>query len=217
MKSLQEYILENVDNEINEGNIWNSIKNWFKKLFEPSDRQFDRWNPDNKISGENLERYTQYIENTFNSKFIKFTKILKKDLKQFVYPNNIEPNEDGEIGFYKFIDNVNKEKDKTKYFGYIYDDKKEVKDIIALINCNFVNNQIEILNIQIIKEFINVFSLKKLINQIIKEKDFILSSNSIFVKQSVNKELYNQLINDCEFNKEYNQELNENIAIFNIQ
>ena len=72
MKSLQEYILENVDNEINEGNIWNSIKNWFKKLFEPSDRQFDRWNPDNKISGENLERYTQYIENTFNSKFIIF-------------------------------------------------------------------------------------------------------------------------------------------------
>lgn len=215
MKSLQEYILENVDNDVNEGKIWDAIKDWFKKFFEPSDREFDRYNPDNKISGMNLENYQKYLEDNFDIKDLKFKEIRKKDLKNIVYPNGEEPNKDGEIGFYNFIDNVNNKKDTTEYFGFIYEDKN-VKDSPCLINCIHEGDKIELLNIQIIKEFINLFSIKQAINLLLSIKDFKQNAKQIIFKENTNKSLYQQLINDNEFEETFDKENNQNIAIKNI-
>lgn len=211
MKSLQEYLLENID----EGKIWDSIKDWFKKLFEPSDREFDRYNPDNKISGINLNNYQKYLDENFDSKNLKLQQLDKKSLKTIVYPNGEEPNEDGEIGFYKFIDNVNISKDNTEYYGFIYDEKN-AKDTACLINCKHNGNNIELLNIQVIKEFMTLFPIKNALKLLLSIKQFTQEANQVIFKETTDKTLYKQLINDCEFESQYDKENNTNIAIKNI-
>ena len=216
MKTLQEYIIENIDQDINEVKVWDTIKNWFKSLFEPTDRKFDRYNPDNDISGLALDEYIEYLDDNFNEKYLKFKKIDKKELKKMVYPNNIEPNKDGEIGFYNFIDNIDKDDDNTLYFAFIYDEKN-IKDTVCLINCSNKDNKIELLNIQILKEYIKFLPIKRIISKIIKDETFIDSAKSIFIQEKTDKNIYNQLINDCKFSKEYDKELNQNIAIKNLK
>lgn len=212
MKSLQEYILENIDQNIEEGKVWDAIKDWFKKIFEPSDKKFDRYNPDNDLTGLTLDEYIEYLENNFNEKFLTFKKINKEELQKMVYPNGIEPNKDGEIGFYNFVDNVKKDDDNTLYFAFIYNEKN-IKDTACLINSKTNNNnQIEILNIQILKEYIKYLPIKRIIGKIIKDDKFIESSKSIFIQEKTDKNIYNQLINDCGFTKEYDKEKNQNIA-----
>lgn len=211
MKSLQEYVLENVDQNIGEGKVWDTIKDWFKSLFEPTDRKFDRYNPDNDISGLTLDEYIEYLDDNFNEKYLKFKKIDKKELKKMVYPNNIEPNKDGEIGFYNFIDNIDKDDDNTLYFAFVYDEKN-IKDTVCLINCINKDNKIELLNVQILKEYIKFLPIKRIIDISIKDESFVNSAKSIFIQEKTDKNLYNQLINDCEFDKEYDKELNQNIA-----
>lgn len=215
MKSLQTYILENIDQDINEGELWDSIKEWFKKLFEPTDKKFDRYNPDSDINGIILDEYIQYLDEHFDKKYLKLKKLTKEDLKKIVYPNGKEPNEEDQIGFYKFIDDVNKKDDKSLYFGFIYDEKN-IKDTSCLINIIYKDNKIEILNIQILKEFNKYLPLKKIISLLIKNETFIKNCSAIFIKETTDKEVYKQLINDSEFEKEFDKKNNTNIATKNL-
>ena len=63
MITLQEYLIEHLD----EGKIWDSIKGWFKSLFEPSEKEFDRYGKEeNRIEGEKLVKFKKYLEENFS-------------------------------------------------------------------------------------------------------------------------------------------------------
>lgn len=217
MKSLQQYIYESIDNDVNEGKIIDVIKNWFKSLFEPSDKKFNRFDEEHDLKGSNLSNYIDYLKENFEINKIKVNKIEdKKYLKDIVYPNGVEPNYEQQLGFYDFIDNVNNEKDKTQYLGLFFEDS-ECTDVPALINYKKEEEAINIIKIQIIKEFIDFISLNQLIDLIKTEKEFIEDSKTLFIKKDTNKELYNKLINDCNFKEEYDKSNNENIAKLSLE
>jgi len=218
MKTLQEYLLEQYEvynDNIQEGEVWDAIKNWFKNLFEPNkELKFDRYNFDDEYEGEfksdKLEEYKQYIENNFDLKNCKVKQINLKELKNIVCPNNIKPNESDEYGFYNFLENVDKNIKDQLYFGIIYLDK-EVKDTIALISIENNNGIFNIIKYQIIKEYQNKLTIKLLINIFENSDIFKKNCQALVCKKTTDNNLYNQLINDCDFNKETIN--NENIAI----
>lgn len=216
MKSLQSYILEHIDNDVNEGKILDAIKEWFKKLFEPSDRKFDRYNSDNGLNGTNLSNYETYLKDNFDIKNIEIKKLDLETLKKIVYPNGEEPNTEEQIGFYEFIDNIDEKENNSDYFGLIYKDS-EVKDTAVLLNSVNNGGKIEILKLQVIKEFINLLKLNDVIKLLKQNKEFIGTYKIMYIKQNTNKELYNQLINDCGFIEEYDKTKNENIAKLEIK
>lgn len=208
MITLQEYLIENLD----EGKIWDSIKGWFKSLFEPSDKEFDRYGKDtNRIEGGNLVKFKKYLEENFSEEYIKVQLFDDfKNLNKVIYPNGIEPNEEENFGFYEFTGELDKE---TQYFGLVYDEKN-VKDTACLVNSKPNKDDIEIIKLQVIQEFTKYLPIKNVINLLKKSNEFIGQSKRFIVKEKVNKNLYNQVINDCKFEKLY--ENDENIAALKL-
>jgi len=207
MITLQEYLLENLD----EGKIWDSIKGWFKSLFEPSDKEFDRYGKDNnRIEGSNLIKFKKYLEENFTEDAITIKKFDTKELNKAIRPNGVEPNEDEEFGFYEFSGKLD---EKTDYFGLVYDEKN-VKDTACLVNSKVNNDDVEIIKLQVIQEFIKYLPIKNVIKLLKKSNEFINNAKRLIVKEKVNKNLYNQVINDCDFEKLY--ENDENIAALKL-
>jgi len=207
MITLQEYIMENLD----EGKIWDSIKGWFKSLFEPSDKEFDRYgNDENLIMGSNLVKFKKYLEENFSEDYISIKKFDEKSLNKAIRPNGIEPNKDEEFGFYEFSGELD---NKTNYFGIVYEDSK-VKDTACIVNAKQNENNIEIIKLQVIQEFIKYLPIRIVIKLLKNSNEFIGLNKVIIVKEKTNKDLYNQVINDCNFKKVY--ENNENIAKLDI-
>jgi len=208
MITLQEYLIEHLD----EGKIWDSIKGWFKSLFEPSDKEFDRYGKDeNRIEGSNLIKFKKYLEENFTEDSITIKKFDIKELNKAIRPNGIEPNQDEEFGFYEFSGKLN---EKTDYFGLVYDDNK-VKDTTCIVNTKQNKDNIEIIKLQVIQEFIKYLPIRIVIKLLKNSNEFIGSNKVIIVKEKTNKDLYNQVINDCEFEKVY--ENDENIAKLEIK
>ena len=208
MITLQEYLIEHLD----EGKIWDSIKGWFKSLFEPSDKEFDRYGKEeNRIEGGKLVKFKKYLEENFSEEYIKI-KLFDdfKNLNKVIYPNGIEPNKDENFGFYEFTDELDKE---TQYFGLVYEDKN-VKDTASLVNSKLNKDDIEIIKLQVIQEFTKYLPIKDVIKLLKKSNEFIGQSKRFIVKEKVNKNLYNQVINDCKFEKLY--ENDENIAALKL-
>lgn len=208
MQSLQEYLLENLD----EGKIWDSIKEWFKSLFEPSDKEFDRYGKEtNRIEGGNLVKFKKYLEENFTEDNIKIQLFEnQKNLNKVIYPNGIEPNEDEEFGFYEFTGELDKESD---YFGLVYEDRN-VKDTACLVNSKSNSKDIEIIKLQVIQEFIKYLPIKNVIKLLKESNEFVNGAKRLVVKEKKNKDLYNQVINDCKFEKLYENE--ENIAVLKL-
>ena len=208
MITLQEYLIEHLD----EGKIWDSIKNWFKSLFEPSDKEFDRYGKEeNRIEGEKLVKFKKYLEENFSEEYINIQLFDNlKNLNKVIYPNGIEPNKEENFGFYEFTEELD---DKTQYFGLIYEDKN-VKDTACLINSKINKEDIEIIKLQVIQEFIKYLPIKNVIKLLKKSNEFVGSAQRLTVKEKVNKNLYNQVINDCKFEKLY--ENDENIAALKL-
>ena len=208
MITLQEYLLEHLD----EGKIWDSIKGWFKSLFEPSDKEFDRYGKDeNRIEGSNLIKFKKYLEENFTEDAITIKKFDIKELNKAIRPNGIEPNQDEEFGFYEFSGKLD---EKTDYFGLVYDDNK-VKDTACIVNTKQNKDNIEIIKLQVIQEFIKYLPIRIVIKLLKNSNEFIGTNKVIIVKEKINKDLYNQVINDCEFEKVY--ENDENIAKLEIK
>jgi len=208
MITLQEYLIEHLD----EGKIWDSIKGWFKSLFEPSDKEFDRYGKEeNRIEGEKLVKFKKYLEENFSEEYIKVQLFDDfKNLNKVIYPNGIEPNEEEKFGFYEFTGELDKE---TQYFGLIYDEKN-VKDTACLVNSKLNKDDIEIIKLQVIQEFTKYLPIKNVIKLLKNSNEFIGQSKRFIVKEKVNKNLYNQVINDCNFEKLY--ENDENIAALKL-
>jgi hypothetical protein len=209
MKSLQAYLIENLD-QIEEGKIWDAIKNWFKELFEPSERPYDRYNPDNELTGAERENYIDYLKNNFDIDCCELKKVDTNSLSKIINPNGVKPDLENKYGFYKFIDSS-----KGTYMSIVYKDN-QVKDTSTLIKYTSKGKTFEILDFQTIQEFMNVFTLKDLIKVIKEDESFKKSYNEIIFKESSDKDIYKQLINDCEFETEFDNELDTNIAKLSI-
>jgi len=210
MITLQEYLIEHLD-DIHEGQIWDSIKGWFKSLFEPSDKEFDRYGKDtNRIEGGNLVKFKKYLDENFSEKYIKIKQFDQKSLEKVIRPNGVEPNEEEKFGFYEFNGKLD---EKSQYFGLVYNNKN-VKDTACLINSKNNGNDIEIIKLQVIQEFNKYLPIKNVIKLLKKSNEFVGQSKRFIVKEKVNKNLYNQVINDCDFEKLY--ENGENIAALKL-
>lgn len=215
MISLQQYLIEQYEysDSIQEGKIWDAIKDWFKDLFKPSENiEFDRYNfynDDNENAIQNLEDYKIYIKNNFNKKYCQVKLIESKYLENIIEPNGHKPDEESKTGFYKFIDDDK----KGIYYAIFYLEKNKVKDIPCLLKVNKNNDNLEIINIQVIDEFVNVLSLK-IVFDILLSSTLLKDIKQIICKETTNKNLYNQLINDCDFEKKLVD--NNNIAIKEI-
>ena len=217
MQSLQGYLEQN----INEGELWDSIKQWFKDLFDPeSDKQYSRYvdsEDENHLSGSNLSNYKDYLENNFNKENIQIKVLNDKELKKVVYPAGVEPNKEDGIGFYEFIDYAEDKNHKgSTYIGFLYN-TKEVSDTPALIQVKYDTETFEIIKLQIIEEFENELSISDIINIISKKQEIIKNCTSIIVNETTNKELFNQVINDCNFKKIYSKESDSNIAKLSLK
>lgn len=206
MRTLQDYILESIENdEINEGKIWNAIKKWWNDLFEPTDKKYDRYA--SKMDNVTQQEYKEKIKNTFKTNNITIKQIDPKSLNTIIKPNGEEPNKETNTGFWKFTnERVVTANADTKFYAFIYEDS-DIKDTIALLkvdtsNNGFLEKYVEILNLQIIDYFYNVFSIDKMI-KFIKDNSVKLFADKtgIFIKKKTDKELYEKLINDCEFEK----------------
>lgn len=215
MKTLQDYILESIENdELNEGKIWDAVKKWWNNLFEPSDKKYDKYA--GKMDNVAQHEYVQKINDSFNIKNVSIKQIDPKSLNKIVKPNGEEPNKIDNIGFWKFVD----EKIKTnnpyiKIYGFIYEDS-DIKDTCALLKVNtnvdnVIDGYTEIQNLQIINYYNNVFPLTKLVNTIKHNMTTIFNkSEGLFIKKDIDKDLYEKLVNDCGFVKET---INGNINI----
>ena len=217
MKSLQQYLLEELeynDSNIQEGAIWDAIKNWFKSIFDPSDRPYDRYG-DEDITGATKQDYISYLQDNFAIDNCEVKMVDKKTLRKLINPKGVKPNQDTKEGFYKFMD-IESNKSLT-WISIIYKDEK-TKDCPAIIKSKIVNEKtLEILDFQIISEYVNVFKVHQLFT-LLKENISNISSeiNKIIFKESSDKSIYNQLVNDCNYNSEFDKDDNTNIAFVEL-
>ena len=212
MKSLQEYLIENLDT-IQEGAIWDAIKEWFKSLFEPSERPYDRYG-DEEITGATQEDYINYLKDNFNVSNCEIKLVDHKSLNKLINPKGIKPDLENKRGFYKFIDYG---KDKNiDWIAIIYKDEK-TKDCPCLIKSKKGSDVLEILDLQFIYEYANIFKLSSLIT-LLKDNKEVLGKDieKIIFKESSDSDIYKQLVNDCEFEEKFDKDENTNIATLSI-
>ena len=124
------------------------------------------------------------------------------------------PSKEYNFGFYNFIDY---KKDKlykdSDYIGYMYN-TKNVSDTGVLIQIIYNSTNIEIIKLQVVEEFENLLSISDILNMFIKNKEIMKDYKNIIVKEKVNKDLFNQFINDCDFTKEFEE--GESFAKFTL-
>ena len=210
MKSLQQYLIERYEEDINEGAIWDAIKNWFKELFEPTDRPYDRYSSD--FDGAKKKNYISYLKENFSVTNLEIKKVLTEiELTKLISPNGHNPNIENKEGFYKIYNEKFGKDEDFIWYGIIYKDDK-VKDCCALFKCKIVNEKMNINTLQILPEYSNIFTLKKFIEFIKNSDEFINITKYVFSKDS-DKSIYKQLINDCGFDEEYDKKTNKNIAV----
>lgn len=215
MKTLQDYILESIENDkLNEGKIWDALKKWWNNLFEPSTKKYDKYA--GKMDNIAQHDYEQKINDSFDIKNISMRQIDPASLDKIVKPNGEEPNKLDNTGFWKFVDEqIKTNNPDIKIYGFIYEDS-DIKDTCALIKVNttkdnIIDDYIEIKNLQIINYYNKVFPLTKLIDNIKHNMvKFFDKSSGLFIKKTTDKDLYEKLVNDCDFVKET---INGNINI----
>ena len=213
MKRLQDYILEELEynNEINEGKIWNAIKKWWNNLFYSSgDKTYDRYSKD--FDSDLRNEYVTELKNKFSLNNIRIKKIVNNQaLREIVNPNGTKPDIKKNTGFTDFIDETIS-KDYVIYgISYITDDISDTAALIKVKNCDSsfkeFSNYLEILKIQIIDEFVCVLPVNDILNKFAKN---IINDGFIYKYNDKNKELYNGLLDECNFNK---TRLNDNTKV----
>ena len=213
MKSLQDYILEELEynNEINEGKVWNAIKKWWNKLFYSSDdKKYDRYSSD--FNSDLRNEYVTELKNKFSLNNIRIKKIVNNQaLREIVNPNGVKPDIKKNTGFTDFIDETISKDYDIYGISYITDDISDTAALIKVKNCDSsfkeFSNYLEIVKIQIINEFTNVLSVNDILNKFAKS---IVNEGFIYKYNDKNKELYNVLLDECNFNK---TRLNDNTKV----
>jgi hypothetical protein len=189
MKSLQQYIYESYE-DINEGKIFDAIKNWFKKLFEPTDKTYDRYTNHGKYISEHPKEYNQYLSKNFKWENV-VTGSLDDNQYELVHKENPE---------------FNIEFKKDKYYDYdigFFTDK-EVRDICYIIELKETHEEdnyigTEILNIQIaaaFKPYIKLENIFDILTSTDKQPKYTKIKLNLhgkartFIQKKNNEELY---------------------------
>jgi hypothetical protein len=218
MKTLQEYILESIDtDDVNEGKIWDAIKNWFSDLFTVSNKKYDRYSTLNDPLL--INDYKEHLKNYFNSNKITVHIVKGSELKKIINTDIKNEFTNEATGFNEFI-NEPEPKSKSQFYILHYKDSN-INDIVCIIkvkeNNVLISKYIEIEKLQISDLYSDLLKLNKII--IIFKK--YLNKNTaakkimydgLYICKDVNEDLYNMTINDCDFEKEYIE--GENIAKF---
>lgn len=204
MKSLQEYIIEAVEyDEINEGKIWDAIKNWWNNLFSSSDKKYDVYS--GKLDPQTREEYISDLKQTFDIRKLKLTKVNPSSLDKIVNPSGVKPNKETNDGFWQFTtDNISNDSSTSIYgLSYVTDDISDTPVLFKVkkSSIDLYNDYLELIKIQIIDEYNNVLPLNKVI-QFILDSNILTNHKGMICLKDVNKELYNKLFNDCDFIKE---------------
>lgn len=240
MVSLEDYIKEIEISEnyyVMEEGIWQRIKNWFKNLFKSSDDD-DYWDWFNgkdksekiknarKLSGEEKKEYDNIVKTQFKGKDCKIIPIKDENVfNGIIKPKGAEPDEKSNSGFWKFLDQPFKI-DKTQLYHYAVcwvgaeEKKKDANGFIdypALITFYRHGYNINILKMQILKEYDNILNYGDLISLIEKNVPSLFrKAKYIQFFEKNDKDIYEKLINDCEFETEYSNKLETNIAYIKI-
>ena len=242
MVPLQDYIKEIEISEnyyVNEAGIWQKIKDWFKGLFsfnKNDNEDYYDWfsgvnNSDKvrnarKLKGSEKKEYDDIVKTNFKGKDCKIIPIKdEKVFKGIISPKGAEPDEKSNSGFWKFVDQPFKN-EKTELYHYAVcwvaaeDKKKDSKaflDYPALITFYRHGYDVNILNMQILKEYDNILNYGNLISLIEKNVPSLFrKAKYIQFFEKNDKDIYEKLINDCDFESEYNNKLETNIAYIKI-
>lgn len=211
MKDLNKYINENLQNNIiNEGKIWDAIKNFFKKifsqddnkyLFKPSKKKFDRFDPNDFITTHNDE-YKEYLKSNFNFKFLASDKKTPKLVKEII-------NHHDELNF-------DIDESHTYYVGIFI--SKNIKDVVYIVDGEIFNKEEKdnskdyyIYNIHIINEYKEYISMKDISDILLNQKKEMkwneIEIDNLIITEKDNKELYKQLIKDCNFKENSSEKI----------
>lgn len=210
MKQINEYINENINhNLIEEGKIWNAIKSFFKKIFEPNDnyylfkysnKKYDRFKNDGEYIAKHDDEFKKYIENNFTFECVSVG-IKKPEKVQEIINIHDKLN---------FTINEN----HKYYIGYFID--RKTKDICFIID-GYKSEDIKdyyITDFHIVEEYNKYISNKDIIDLLLNQKKECkfneIDLKKIFIKEKDNKKLYKTLIKDCKFQKDNNQ--SDNVA-----
>ena len=130
MKTLQEYILESIDtDDVNEGKIWNAIKNWFSDLFNVSNKKYDRYSTLNDPLL--INDYKEHLKNYFNSNKITVHIVKESELKKLINTDIKNKFTNETTGFNEFI-NEPEAKNKSQFYILHYKDSN-INDIVCII------------------------------------------------------------------------------------
>jgi hypothetical protein len=242
MIPLQDYIKEiDISNNyyVNEEGVWQKIKNWFKGLFsfskDDDEDYYDWFSGDNnsdkiknarKLKGTEKNEYEEIVKANFKGKDCKIVPIKdEKVYKGIISPEGATPDEKTNTGFWKYIDQPFKN-DKVELYHYAVcwigaeskkKDSKAFLDYPALITFYRHGYNINILRMQILKEYDNILNYEDLIKLIEKNVPTLFrKAKYIQFAEKNDKDVYEKLINDCEFESEYNNKLETNIAYIKI-
>ena len=242
MVPLQDYIKEieiSKNYYVNEAGVWQKIKDWFKGLFsfsKDNDEDYYDWfsgenNSDKvrnarKLKGDEKKKYDDIVKTDFKGKDCKIIPIKdEKVFKGIISPEGAEPDEKSNSGFWKFVDQPFKN-EKTELYHYAVcwvaaeDKKKDSKaflDYPALITFYRHGYNVNILNMQILKEYDNILNYEDLIKLIEKNVPSLFrKAKYIQFFEKTDKDIYEKRINDCNFESEYNNKLETNIAYIKI-
>lgn len=216
MKTLQEYILESIDtDDVNEVKVWDAIKNWFSDLFTVSNKRYDRYSTLNDPLL--INDYKEHLKNYFNPDKITVHIVTGSELKKIINTDIKNEFSSETTGFNEFI-NEPEPKNKSQFYILHYKDSN-INDIVCIIkvkeNNVLVSKYIEIEKLQISDLYSDLLKLNKIINifKIYLNKntaDKKIMYDGFYICKDVNEDLYNMVINDCDFEKEYIE--GENIA-----
>jgi len=204
MKQINEYINENINhNIIEEGKIWDSIKEFFKKifksddnyyLFKPSKKKYDRFKDDGEYIVKHNNEFKKYIENNFKFSYVSLSTKRVSKMQEILNVHdrlNFEVNQNHKYYVGYFIDI------QTKDICFVVDGyKKEDSEDYFLVNFYIVD--------EYSKYITNKDIVDLLLNQKKECKFNDVELQKLFIKEKDNKELYKTLIKNCNFKKDSN-------------
>lgn len=180
------------------------------------------------LSGAELEDFRQTVKKEFESKKCKILEIKEKNAyNEVISPKGAKPEERTNTGFWKFLNQPFTDKEKHLWHFavcWLIDqnkdkkaDSKKLLDYPALITLYRRGVNVNIIKMQILKEYDNVLNYGDLM-KLIEENAPSLFKHAKYVQffEKNDKDIYQKLINDFNFEHEYNEKLETNIAYLKI-
>ena len=207
--------------------FWAKLKDWFKGLFSDGNDDNTPWSQDveKNINGNGKAalKFRDYLKDDYSVKQLKFVTLeLNKEINSCLMPNNIQPDSQNKIGFYKFLDVLNEKDYNRKYdfIGLLYKDqigKASYIDTVGIFAIKFDDmnpTKLILRQFQLDYKYFDKIKYKEFINKFFKylrESNKYQKVSHIKYFKKYNEENFNILINDCSFVKNAEGKNNDKI------